>query len=66
MKIQFPAIRYSVLKLSPNSSVNQILAVLVEVQQLEHWFDRRRSMVSISERIGVEIDHVEKLAAEVK
>lgn len=59
-------VRPSITRLTPSSTLDEILAVLVFVHELPHWFDRKRASVLISERLGVDLCLIEKLAAEVK
>lgn len=59
-------VRPSITRLNPNSTVDEILAVLVYVHKLPHWFDRKRASLLISERLGVDLCLIEKLSAEVK
>lgn len=53
------------IQLRPSSSVEEITAVLEEADKLSHWFDRQRALESIAQRIGVDVDLLARLEAEV-
>lgn len=53
------------IQLRPSSSVEEITAVLEEADKLPHWFDRQRALESIAQRIGVDVDLLARLEAEV-
>lgn len=53
------------IDLRPVSSVEEIAAVLEQTGKLAHWFDRQRAMASIAHRIGVDVDLLARLEAEV-
>lgn len=53
------------INLRPVSSVEEISAVLLDADTLPHWFDRQRALESIAQRIGVDVDLLARLEAEV-
>ena len=66
MKKPWSLVRPAIARLNPNSTVDEILAVLVYVHKLEHWFDRKRGIILIARCLEIELGHVERLAAEVR
>lgn len=55
----------ALIQLKPVSTVEEISAVLLDADTLPHWFDRQRALESIAHRVGVDVDLLSRLEAEV-
>ena len=53
------------VQLRASSSVEEITAVLMDADTLPHWFDRQRALESIAHRVGVGVELLSRLEAEV-